>query len=871
MKRPLCFICFLFVAAVALYLKLIPSPQFEAGSYEGTWVYLTGTVDRIEYRNGKNQLYLKHVLCDSSHSGLDSEFRRFKEISCICYLKEAEPIMTEGKVTAGCRVMVRGKLCTFSKATNPGEFDLRAYYAVQNIYFSLQQAEICGGGNDYDRLTGVLYKIRLAGINVFDRYLPDADAGILRAMLLGDRTALEKTDKTLFEKSGISHILAISGLHISLLGMGLYGLLGKLRMPYVPAMLLAVLFMFLYGKMTGMSSSSGRAILMFAIRLNAKRVGRTYDMLTALAVAALLLVMEQPLYVTYAGFQLSFGAIIGLGCLLPALEQVFGKYRCIAHGNKNGEMSGIAHGNMSGKMVDRIVGKLQSAIYGNVSVMLVTLPVMLYHYYEYSVYSIFLNLAVLPTVGILIGAAVALLCGGEIIALLCGQKIALLCGEKMTLLCSGRITSLCSGIMISLHGGSKTGEVFQGMPLSIGTGAVSMLLRVAQDIEHFLAYICMGMLWLYRNGSKLLLRLPGAVQIIGKPQLWQIVLYIMGLLLFMALSWYIQWQQRNGRTIRKRRKIAAIGLLLLVTALLCLTQNRETRGLEITFLDVGQGDGICVQEQKGHGILIDCGSSNRKNIGQKVLTPFLKSRGIHTLDAVFLSHLDSDHVNGVLQILEDRDGIEIKRIILSAYIPQDEAWCRLLETAALNGVTISYMKEAEIYGNEDLQFICISPGAGATNTTVYEKTAGGSMGVNVSGSEGASADRNGSSMMLLMKYGDFQAVFTGDADAGEEEQALEVLKKIRWKISGNGAGCTLLKVSHHGSKTASGELFIEALQPEIAVISCSNDNSYGHPHKEVLERLDVNGATCFCTKDIGAVIVSVTENGKSIVQGYAEP
>lgn len=213
MKRPLCFICFLFVAAVALYQMLIPPPQFEAGDSEGTWVYLTGTVDRIEYRNGKNQLYLKHVLCDSSHSGLDSEFRRFQEISCICYLKETEQIMTEGGVTAGCSVMVRGKLCTFSKATNPGEFDLRAYYAVQNIYFSLQQAEICRVGNDHDRLRSVLYKIRLAGSNIFDRYLPDADAGILRAMLLGDRTALEKTDKTLFEKSGISHILAISGVY----------------------------------------------------------------------------------------------------------------------------------------------------------------------------------------------------------------------------------------------------------------------------------------------------------------------------------------------------------------------------------------------------------------------------------------------------------------------------------------------------------------------------------------------------------------------------------------------------------------------------------------------------------------------------------
>jgi len=217
------------VAAVAIYLQLVPQPQFDVGTCEGTQVYLTGTVDRVEYRNGKKQLYLKHVVCDSSHSELVSEFCKFNEIACICYLTEGEQISADNKaadasmvsdekrtvddnVLVGSRVTVSGKLCMFDRANNPGEFDTRSYYAVQKIYFSLQKAWICGVKSDCDRLANALYRIRRAGCSIFDRYLSGADAGILRAMLLGDRTALEKSDKSLFTKSGISHVLAISGV-----------------------------------------------------------------------------------------------------------------------------------------------------------------------------------------------------------------------------------------------------------------------------------------------------------------------------------------------------------------------------------------------------------------------------------------------------------------------------------------------------------------------------------------------------------------------------------------------------------------------------------------------------------------------------------
>ena len=749
MKRPLCFICLIFVITVALYRYVVPPPSFEADAFDGTQVILSGTVKRIEYRNGKRRLYLNQVSCDSSQIKLDSELDKFSEVSCICNLSEVNHTdlyserNEEVPVRIGSRVMVTGRLRSFSEATNPGQFDQRAYYAVQNLYFSVEEASLCKISADYDKLRDFLYRIRLAGSRKLDAYLSEEDAGILKAMLLGDRSGLSETDRLLFTQSGISHILAISGLHISLLGMGLYHLSRKIRLPHTPALLLVIGFMVLYGMMTGMSNSAYRAILMFAIRLNAGRVGRTYDMMTALAVAAVCLLLEQPGYVFYAGFQLSFGAVIGMGCVLPALESLFGK-----------------------KDRKKIAGKLRSILYASLSVAVVTFPILLYHYFEYSVYSILLNLLVLPTMGILVGSGVSLL--------------------------------LCGGI------------------------------RIAGSIA---ASVCSMLLQIYRGGCRLLLTLPGAVQIIGRPKGYQLCGYALGVLVFLLVAAYTERKRAVGCRRIGRFRIA--GMLILGLSVLCVTVPVR-HGLRITFLDVGQGDGICIQERNGHGILIDCGSTDQNGLAEYRLIPFLKSQGIHTLDAVFLSHLDNDHTSAILELLNDEtSGIHLDRIVLSAHVPHDEAWEKLDTLAKQAGVTVNYMDEADTYGNDHIIFTCLYPDAEAAKRT--------------------DADRNALSMILLLEYGSFQAVFTGDADETGELLALENMR--------DPFSCDLLKVAHHGSKTATGTEFLATLRPQTAVISCGKGNVYGHPNGETLERLNEVDCKVLRTDQVGAICITVDKDG----------
>lgn len=738
MNRPLCLVCLAFAVSVALYLKIAPDAAFRAEQFDGQQIVLSGQVDRIEFKNEKEIVYLNHVICDSSQRELFSELQKFSKVSCICYISEAE------KIRIGSTVLVKGTLRSFSAASNPGEFDYQSYLRLQNLYFSVQDAEICERGSHYDILRDFLYRFRCKCAGLFDQALNEENAGILRAMLLGDKTELAKEDKSLFQKSGISHILAISGLHVSLIGMGLYRLLARLRIPHRFNMGICILFMVLYGMMTGMSQSACRAILMFAISLNAKRVGRTYDMLTALAVAAVCLLLEQPRYVYQAGFQLSFGAVMGMACLEPAMEQIFGK------GGKG------------------IGGRARRSVYVSLSIQLVTFPVLLYHYYEYSLYSMWLNFLVLPTVGVVVG--------------------------------SGLMILLCAGM-------SK------------------WLVRIP-------AAVCSLLLWGYRNGGGILIRLPGAVWIVGRPKACQLVLYAAGIAGFLLLSLGAGRREAGAGGLRcfswiyaKKYRTYIIGILGILCSVLVLTVSVK-QGMTVTLLDVGQGDGACIEVQSGHAVLIDCGSSDQSGLTEYRLEPFLKSRGIHTLDAVFLSHLDSDHTSGVLGLLSDtRSGIRIRKLILSQALPRDDAWRNMTEAAAKANVELCYMCEGDSYHNGKMSIRCLYP---AENTD-------------------GSDDRNALSMILLLEYGSFQAVFTGDADEAGELQALSQLAQPEV--------CDLLKIGHHGSASSSSQRFLEALSPEVAVISCGRNNLYGHPSAQTLERLEAQKITYLTTMEHGAVTI----------------
>ncbi len=272
----------------------------------------------------------------------------------------------------GNRITAHGSLQKFKKASNPGQFNEELYYKIENIDFKLMAEQITITDSRYSRYHTFLDYIKNRLISVYHDILEDREAGTMIAMLLGEKYMLEDDVKRLYQENGISHILAISGLHVSLIGMSIFWLLRKCKLPIIAATVITIFFIYSYGELTNFSVSTNRAVVMMAVLLCAALFGKTYDMLSSAALSALIILLQNPLQLLSAGFLLSFLAVIGIAVLLPALKQLFpGKNR------------------------------VKDSLFISFSAMITTTPIVLYYFYQFPLYGIITNLIILPFISVL--------------------------------------------------------------------------------------------------------------------------------------------------------------------------------------------------------------------------------------------------------------------------------------------------------------------------------------------------------------------------------------------------------------------------------------------------------------------------------------
>ena len=367
LKRPLCVAVLLLCTGLFL-VQLTGQKMAEALPKEKEQISLGGRLMQKEEKNGHLLLYLQQVQILSGAVAADDSNTNNKnsnrKMGAVCYLQGGSLAQMP---SLGSRLIVCGKVRYFAHAENEGQFDARAYYTSLGYDIQLSNAEILKVSREADRLAEGLFQLR------------EENAGILSAMVLGEKSALDGDIRMLFQRNGIAHILAISGLHISLLGMGFYRLLRKCFLPIWVCCGAGVGMLLLYGKMVGVGSSVFRACGMCMILLFAQLLGRSYDLLTAMAVTALLLVLQKPDSVQQAGFLLSYGAVLGLTLFLPVF-QTETEYR-----------------------IQKI---LQEKLLPGIGILLVTLPVQLWFFYELPVYAMLLNLLVIPLMSVLLPVAI---------------------------------------------------------------------------------------------------------------------------------------------------------------------------------------------------------------------------------------------------------------------------------------------------------------------------------------------------------------------------------------------------------------------------------------------------------------------------------
>lgn len=689
------------------------------------------------------------ILNPASGSEVNSD--RWKKITrvgqnIVLYINKEETL------SIGETVLLSGRLSFFDSATNPGQFDAKKYYKNKDTLFAVKKAVIERRVEGDSSLRQKLKSFGKKQEEKLEYFLSDAYASILKAMLLGNKKELDPETKELYQDNGIAHILAISALHISLLGMSLYRLLRRLPLPGWVPLFGSEIFLLLYGCMVGFSASAFRAIGMFTFFLLSKITKRSYDLITALAFTAIVQLMIHPGYLFDCSFQLSYGAILGMGILLPAFQELVKEIKPFR------------------------LQKLVSYVLPSLSVTLMTTPILIYHYHEISFFSILLNVVVIPFVGALLLIGIAMLLLAEI-------------WIPAAWLCTWPIN---------------------------------------------------GILLFYEYSCRFLELFPIGQKNISHPS-WAVIFLYYSLLFAMTVL------------VKKKKRLYQFLFPAVAAVLLLFPKNP---GFSVWMLDVGQGDSSVIFSEEGNCFVIDCGSTSEYNVGEKRLIPFLKYHGVGKVDAVFITHADADHMNGVMELLEcGRDeNVEVSRVVVyeKALETEPEKWTELITVAEAEGIPIIGMGQGDRTQTESLTLTCLYPLKEQTGLTGNAS----SLVLELEADVDSGMWRSG-----LQEDGVFRALFTGDLEIAGEQLLLEEYDAVSSKTGqydvtlAGAAQYDLLKVGHHGSSGSSSAAFLEWASPGYALISCGEDNVYGHPHTETLNRLAAADCTVVTTPEAGAICV----------------
>lgn len=797
-RRPLCLVCIVFLCIVYVFMKgKPPSPSWDVDYFNGRMIMISGRITDRQIKNGILNIYLNDVSIERNTflKGTDKADFPEKIKGIVIKVTDYEDIVQYVKL--GAYLDAKGVFEPFEKPMNEGQFDSRSYYMIRGYEGMLKRAKITGVTQNYSRVNEGLRRFRDRAFETIEEYMGQEDGGLVAAMTLGDKSGLDTELKELYQNAGISHVLALSGLHIASVGLCILKILRKTGVRLSFAAAISGGLVCVYGIMTGLSTSTLRAMIMFALAVVALIIGRTYDLLSAAALSAILIIVENPGYIFDSGFLLSFGAVVAIGVVFPIVNEVGTeilscscriiketvkiKSHTINSKLDKTESPSLCHG---------FFETLQQGICISISVTIVTLPVMTYSFFQVSRYSILLNLIIIPLMGVVLATGFA---------------------------------------------GIALGLVANALDLGYLRFCTGCIFKITEVI-----------LKIYQILGELTTNLSSNLSLFGRPKIWQIVAYSI-----LAITGVIfgnrAISKKNGkddvRMQKEKRSLLLLSVSLFVLGALIL-KIHPIAGLEIRNVFVGQGDCAVITGKNQPVIVIDGGSTDVKSVGKYRILPVLKSNAISQIDFCFLTHPDEDHINGIIEILEDPTcGVKIKNLvmgteILSDFITENDSYDRLISAIKSSGAKFLTVSAGDVLSLDDLKITCINPG------------------------DSDNSDLNDSSIVLSVKYvpADFDMMFTGDISSEAEQDIVARLENHKDLLD-----CDYLKVPHHGSRNSSSKEFLEMVSPKLSVISAGIDNSYGHPHKETLCRLESVGTKIYCTAEDGEVITKVDKDGKVVV------
>ncbi len=450
---------------------------------------------------------------------------------------------------------------------------------------------------------------------------------------------------------------------MSFIGMGIYSILRKCGLGFIPSGILGGCILLLYTLMIGAGVSSIRALIMFLVRIGADMTGRDYDLPTSLALSAAGLVWKEPLYLTDAGFQLSFGAILGMSLLGPVFSETFG---CDVFASKK---KAAQRKKLPAQYGWSVASWTARGLSSSMAVSAFLMGPLLYFYFEVPPYSVILNLLVIPIMPAAMGAGLA----GSLLAFVWDPA-------------GGAVLQVCRGVLWIYDLACAGAGMIPGS--RIVTGQPEMMWLIVYYLG--IGVICIIFRYLLERKASLAEFREGHRDSVKDCQ---------------------SSQSRQG--CARGLSVRLPGLLLLLFAagmtVSCRMGYKPSGEMQAVLLDVGQGDGIHIRGPAGN-YFIDGGSSDVSQPGTYRIEPYLLANGVDIIDYAFVTHGDEDHISGIRELLVGQEmGIRIRCLVLPPQEYHDEKLTELAVLAARNGTRAAVMEAGDVIRQEGVTFTCIGP------------------------------------------------------------------------------------------------------------------------------------------------------------------
>ncbi|GAE27081.1 late competence protein ComEC [Halalkalibacter wakoensis JCM 9140] len=663
------------------------------------------------------------------------------------YFKSEEEQKWMRTFSVGDFCKINGTLGAPLPPTNFGQFNYKKYLFEQGVHWILRPKQTgieCIQRKEPYSVYMKMQRWRHKQLTWIERDVRSDFRGIMSALLFGERVLIEEDVMYAYQKLGVIHLLAVSGLHVGMIVAALFYLLIRVGLTRERTIELLIALLPIYIIIAGAAPSVIRASLMTIVVLLFMRAKGKIPPLFAIVVVYMLFILIRPFVLFHLGFQLSFLVSFGLMVSAPSIQKRYTQ-----------------------KMVQLLAVTVLSQLF--------SAPVLLFHMHEISLLSIPMNMVYIPFISLFV------------------------------------------------------------LPLTFLSFLISFFLPLPFNIPlHFLEKIVP----MIHSVLLAVAEHKGSSFIVGKPNF-----YIVFMLYFCIFYGLMKWEQKN----KGWWKTPTLFIFLLLTVHFSMPYM-DSRG-KITMIDVGQGDSFLLElPYRKEVYLIDTGGTmsfsqeekwRERNksfeVGKDIVVPTLKALGIRKINNLVLTHGHLDHIGGSKAVAQS---IKIEQVLYGKGQVEGELEITLLNEIANSGANILFIEEGINWSSGETQFVVLSP-------------------------IGTEQNLNARSIVLYVEMQGISILFTGDLEEEGENRLIKDYPALQVDI---------LKAGHHGSRTSTSSHFLSHLKPKAVFISAGRNNRFGHPHEEVVNRLeednisvwrsDLHGAVQLTLKDRKNKMKKIKDEGK---------